>query len=59
MHLQDNLSLQLIAALDGTRDRAALLERLRPLASPEAAATLEQDLEISLQGLAKLALLEA
>jgi methyltransferase-like protein len=51
VHLESELSRQLVQALDGTRDRAALLELLR--------GTLEVDLERGLEGLAKLGLLEA
>jgi hypothetical protein len=55
VHLDDAPSIRLLMALDGTRDRSALLEELRPVAGPD----LEQQLERSLQGMAKLALLEA
>jgi hypothetical protein len=57
--MKEDLSLRLLAALDGTRDRAALLDHLRPFATAETAPTLERDLELGLQGLAKLALLES
>jgi hypothetical protein len=59
VHMKEDLSLRLLAALDGTRDRAALLDHLRPFATAETAPTLERDLELGLQGLAKLALLES
>ena len=58
VQLEDGLSEHLLRALDGTRDRQQLLEELRAIADPEQTAALEQDLERSLQGLAKLALLE-
>ena len=59
VHLEDALSLRLLCALDGTHDRAALLEELHPFASAPAAVMIERDLDRSLQGLARLALLEA
>jgi len=59
VHMKDDISRHLLAALDGTRDRAAILDHLRPFATAENAPTLERDLEPSLQGLAKLALLES
>jgi methyltransferase-like protein/cyclopropane fatty-acyl-phospholipid synthase-like methyltransferase len=55
----DDVSLRLLRALDGTRDKPALLEIMREAVPPESLATLEQDLEGALCGLAKLALLEA
>ena len=58
VHLEDEASTRLLGLLDGTRDRAALLEEMRSALAAERAATLEQDLERSLDGLAKLALLE-
>ena len=59
VHLEDDLSLRLLQALDGTRDRASLAEEMRKAVSAEQLATLENDLGQALQMLAKLALLEA
>jgi methyltransferase-like protein/cyclopropane fatty-acyl-phospholipid synthase-like methyltransferase len=57
VHLEDPLSIRLLLALDGTRDRTALLEELRPHANAEAIGTLPQDLDRALEALARLALL--
>jgi SAM-dependent methyltransferase len=61
VELQDDVSRHLVAALDGTRDRQAVLEYLRENADPGAltAAELEANLERNLKDLAKCALLEA
>ena len=55
VHLEDDLGRRLITLLDGTRDRAALAEEMRPYADGE----IETALERSLDGLARLALLVA
>jgi cyclopropane fatty-acyl-phospholipid synthase-like methyltransferase len=51
VHLEDDLSRRLVTALDGSRDRAAIAAELG-LPGPD------DDLDRSLEGLAKLALLE-
>jgi len=45
----------LLLALDGSRTRAALIEEMRPFAGNH----VEQELDNSLKGLARMALLEA
>jgi SAM-dependent methyltransferase len=57
VEIQDRLARELIRLLDGTRDRAALLRDLQPLAG-DAPPRLE-DLERNLGRLARIALLEA
>ena len=58
VRVEDELGMKLLRALDGTRDRAALMRELRDAGGAEREAALEQNLERSLSGLAKLALLE-
>jgi SAM-dependent methyltransferase len=58
VHLEDEVSTRLLQLLDGTRDHAVLLEEIRAAVPPDRATALEHDLERSLDGLAKLALLE-
>jgi hypothetical protein len=59
VRLEDAVSRRLLCALDGTRDRAALIDAMRTAVSPAQAATLERDLEQALKSFAKLGLLEA
>jgi SAM-dependent methyltransferase len=56
VELDDDLGRRLVTLLDGTRDRAALL---KDLASESSEPLRAEDLERSLTGLARLALLEA
>jgi SAM-dependent methyltransferase len=56
VELDDDLGRRLVTLLDGTRDRAALL---KDLASESSVPLRAEDLERSLTGLARLALLEA
>jgi len=56
VHLEDDLGWRLVALLDGTRDRAALLAELEGPSDGEHA-NLERDIERSLNTLARLALL--
>ncbi len=56
VELDDDLGRRLVTLLDGTRDRAALLQ---DLASESSVSLRAEDLERSLNGLARLALLEA
>ncbi len=56
VEIKDELARRLICLLDGTRDRAALLQELRSLA---AGPVRPEDLEYNLASLARLALLEA
>ena len=58
VRLEDELGMKLLCALDGTRDRAALMHAMREAVGAEREATLDEDLERSLNGLARLALLE-
>jgi SAM-dependent methyltransferase len=58
VHLEDGASKRLLRLLDGTRDRGSLLQEMRAAVPPDSVATLAEDLERSLAGLAKLALLE-
>jgi SAM-dependent methyltransferase len=55
VRLEDDLARRLVTLLDGTRDRAALVAAMGPDAPGDVEATLER----SLDGLARLALLEA
>jgi hypothetical protein len=56
VHLEDDLGWRLVALLDGTRDRAALLAELEQTSDGEHA-DLGRDIERSLNTLARLALL--
>jgi SAM-dependent methyltransferase len=55
VRLEDDLARRLVTLLDGTRDRAALADEMRPSAPGDVEAALER----SLEGLARIALLEA
>jgi SAM-dependent methyltransferase len=55
VRLEDGLARRLVTLLDGTRDRAALADEMRPHAPGDVDAALEH----SLEGLARIALLEA
>jgi hypothetical protein len=59
--IEDALGLQLVTFLDGTRDRTRLLKDLETSVEPSqrAGALREEELDKSLNGLARLALLEA
>jgi SAM-dependent methyltransferase len=62
VRIEDDLGRRLVVLLDGTRDRARLLQELRAFlsdAGAEVPGDLEAGLERSLQGLARLALLRA
>jgi methyltransferase-like protein/SAM-dependent methyltransferase len=59
VHIEDDRSRALLQAMDGTRDRAALLETLRSTCGPEDGEATPADLERGIEQLARLALLEA
>ena len=62
VRIEDDLGRRLVTLLDGTRDRAALAAELRslpPRARPPVPDDLADSLERSLQGLARLALLQS
>jgi len=56
VHVEDDLARRLLTLLDGTRNRPAILGELRASGAPDARL---EELESSLERLAKLALLEA
>jgi hypothetical protein len=59
VHIDDERSRALLQAMDGSRDRAALLEVVRSAGSPGEAEATPADLQRSIEELARLALLEA
>ena len=59
VHMDGEASLALLRAMDGTRDRAALLEAVRAAAASDDGEAIFEDLERNIDRLAKLALLEA